>query len=133
MSFKKNQMSMSNKIVYSKKIKLMESQRELLRLKRLIVQDAIQLAEQKQAELQRAIETVALELGIDLKKERWRLSDDFSFFERMEVKDESKGKEKRLDKLETMEGLIASINQLLTLSEWEIKEAIKKFLKEEKQ
>ena len=38
-----------------------------------------------------------------------------------------------LDKLETMEGLIASINQLLTLSEWEIKEAIKKFLKEEKQ
>jgi len=37
------------------------------------------------------------------------------------------------DKLETMEGLIASINQLLTLSEWEIKEAIKKFLKEEKQ
>jgi len=79
----------------TKKIKLMESQRELLRLKRLIVQDAIRLAEQKQMELQRAIETVALELGIDLKKERWRLSDDFSFFERMEVKDESKGKEKR--------------------------------------
>jgi len=79
----------------TQKIKLMESQRELLRLKRLIVQDAIRLAEQKQAELQRAIETVALELGIDLKKERWRLSDDSSFFERMEVKDESKGKEKR--------------------------------------
>jgi len=79
----------------TKKIKLMESQRELLRLKRLIVQDAIRLAEQKQAELQRAIETVALELGIDIEKERWRLSDDFSFFERMEVKDESKGKEKR--------------------------------------
>jgi len=79
----------------TKKIKLMESQRELLRLKRLIVQDAIRLAEQKQAELQRAIETVALELGIDIKEERWRLSDDFSFFERMEVKDESKGKEKR--------------------------------------
>jgi len=76
----------------TKKIKLMESQRELLRLKRLIVQDAIRLAEQKQAELQRAIETVALELGIDLKEERWRLSDDFSFFERMEVKDETKGK-----------------------------------------
>jgi len=38
---------------------------------------------------------VALELGIDVEKERWRLSDDFSFFERMEVKDESKGKEKR--------------------------------------
>ena len=38
-----------------------------------------------------------------------------------------------LNNLETMEGLIASINQLLTLSEWEIKEAIKKFLKEEKQ
>jgi len=76
----------------TKKIKLMESQRELLRLKRLIVQDAIRLAEQKQAELQRAIETVALELGIDVEKERWRLSDDFSFFERMEVKDESKGK-----------------------------------------
>ena len=79
----------------TKKIKLMESQRELLRLKRLIVQDAIRLAEQKQAELQRAIKTVALELGIELEKEQWRLSDDFSFFERMEVKDESKGKEKR--------------------------------------
>jgi len=79
----------------TKKIKLMESQRELLRLKRLIVQDAIQLVKQKQAELQRAIETVALELGIDIKEERWRISDDFSFFERMEVKDESKGKEKR--------------------------------------
>jgi len=76
----------------TRKIKLMESQKELLRLKRLIVQDAIRLAEQKQAELQRAIETVALELGIELEKETWRLSDDFSFFERMEVKDESKGK-----------------------------------------
>ena len=79
----------------TKKIKLIESQRELLRLKRLIVQDAIQLVRQKQEELQRAVETVALELGIDIKEERWRLSDDFSFFERMEVKDESKGKEKR--------------------------------------
>jgi len=76
----------------TRKIKLMESQRELLKLKKLIVQNVIQVAKQKQAELQRAIETVALELGIDIKEERWRISDDFSFFERMEVKDESKGK-----------------------------------------
>jgi len=69
----------------TKKIKLMESQRELLRLKRLIVQDAIRLAEQKQVELQRAIETVALELGIDLKKERWRLSKDGEYFEKIEL------------------------------------------------
>ena len=68
----------------TKKIKLMESQRELLRLKRLIVQDAIRLAEQKQAELQRAIETVALELGIDVKEERWRLSKDGEYFEKIE-------------------------------------------------
>ena len=68
----------------TKKIKLMESQRELLRLKRLIVQDAIRLAEQKQAELQRALETVALELGIDIKKETWRLSKDGEYFEKME-------------------------------------------------
>jgi len=79
----------------TKKIKLMESQRELLRLKRLIVQDAIRVAEQKQAELQRAIETVALELGIDVEKERWRLLEDFSFFEKMEIGDESKAKGKR--------------------------------------
>jgi len=63
-----------------------------LKLKKLIVQNVIQVAKQKQEELQRAIETVALELGIDMKEERWRLSDDFSFFERMEVKDETKGK-----------------------------------------
>ena len=68
----------------TKKIKLMESQRELLRLKKLIVQDAIRLAEQKQAELQRAIETVALELGIDIKEERWRLSKDGEYFEKIE-------------------------------------------------
>jgi len=79
----------------TKKIKLMESQKGFLKLKKLIVQNVIQVAKQKQEELQQAIETVALELGIDLKKEQWRLSDDFSFFERMEVKDESKGKEKR--------------------------------------
>ena len=68
----------------TKKIKLMESQRELLRLKRLIVQDAIRVAEQKQAELQRAIETVAFELGIDLEKETWRLSKDGEYFEKIE-------------------------------------------------
>jgi len=68
----------------TRKIKLMESQRELLRLKRLIVQDAIRLAEQKQAELQRAIETVALELGIDVEKETWRLSKDGGYFEKVE-------------------------------------------------
>jgi len=68
----------------TKKIKLMESQRELLRLKRLIVQDAVRLAKQKQEELQRAIETVALELGIDVEKERWRLSKDGEYFEKIE-------------------------------------------------
>jgi len=68
----------------TKKIKLMESQRELLRLKRLIAQDAIRLAEQKRAELQRAIETVALELGIDVEKETWRLSKDGEYFEKVE-------------------------------------------------
>jgi len=68
----------------TRRIKLMESQRELLRLKRLIVQDAIRLAEQKQAELQRAIETVAFELGIDMEKERWRLSKDGEYFEKIE-------------------------------------------------
>ena len=68
----------------TRKIKLMESQRELLRLKRLIVQDAIRLAERKQAELQRAIETVALELGIDVEKETWRLSKDGEYFEKVE-------------------------------------------------
>ncbi|MCD6194276.1 MAG: hypothetical protein J7L26_12565 [Candidatus Aminicenantes bacterium] len=68
----------------TQKVKLMESQRELLRLKRLIVQDAIRLAEQKQAELQRTIETVALELGIDVEKETWRLSDDYEYLEKIE-------------------------------------------------
>ena len=81
----------------TKRIKLMESQRELLRLKRLIVQDAIRLAEQKQAELQRAIETVALELGIDIKEERWRISKDGEYFEKIEPpqKQEITPKEKK--------------------------------------
>ena len=74
----------------TKKIKLMESQRELLRLKRLIMQDAIQLAKQKQAELQRAIETVALELGIDVEKEMWRLSNDYEYLEKIESPKEKK-------------------------------------------
>jgi len=69
----------------TQKIKLMESQRELLRLKRLIVQDAIQLARQKQAELQRAIETVALELGIDMKEERWQLTQNNEYFIKLET------------------------------------------------
>jgi len=69
----------------TKKIKLMESQRELLRLKRLIVQDATRLAEQKQVELQRAIETVALELGIDIKEERWQLTQNNEYFIKLET------------------------------------------------
>ena len=69
----------------TKKIKLMESQRELLRLKRLIVQNAIRLAEQKQEELQRAIETVALELGIDIKEERWQLTQNNEYFIKLET------------------------------------------------
>ena len=68
----------------TQKIKLMESQKELLRLKRLIVQDAIRLAEQKQAELQRAIKTVALELGIDIENEMWQLSNDYEYLEKIE-------------------------------------------------
>jgi len=81
----------------TKKIKLMESQRELLRLKRLIVQDAIRLAEQKRAELQRAIETVALELGIDVEKETWQLSENGGYFEKIEPpqKQEVTSKEKK--------------------------------------
>jgi len=69
----------------TKKIKLMESQRELLRLKRLIVQNAIRLAEQKQEEFQRAIETVALELGIDIKEERWQLTQNNEYFIKLET------------------------------------------------
>ena len=69
----------------TQKIKLMESQRELLRLKRLIAQDALRLAEQKQAELQRAIETVALELGIDIKEERWQLTQNNEYFIKLET------------------------------------------------
>ena len=68
----------------TKRIKLMESQRELLRLKGLIVQDAIRLAEQKQAELQQEIEMVALELGIDIGKEQWKLSENGEYFEKVE-------------------------------------------------
>ena len=37
-----------------------------------------------------------------------------------------------LDRIETVEGLMFSINQLLSLTRWEIEEAIKRFQKEEK-
>ena len=74
----------------TKKIKLMESQRELLRLKRLIVQNAIRLAEQKQEEFQRAIETVALELGIDIKEERWQLTQNNEYFIKLETPKKTK-------------------------------------------
>jgi len=64
--------------------RLAESQRELIRLKRLMLRNAVRLVEQRRAELQRTINTAAVELGVDIEKEVWRLTDGDEFFEKEE-------------------------------------------------
>lgn len=55
---------------------LLKSQRELVRLK-------IANLSTVQADVQNTVNTVATELGLDI-KENWRLSDDGCFFEKIE-------------------------------------------------
>jgi hypothetical protein len=58
---------------------LLHSHRELIRLK-------LAQAQAAQADLQTTLNTVAVELGIDIKNELWRLTPDGTAFEKAEEK-----------------------------------------------
>lgn len=67
-----------------RRIKLLESQRELIRVKRFFFQEAIRMVEQRKAELQGVINLIAKEQGIDIENEVWKLDENDEFFEKVE-------------------------------------------------
>jgi DhnA family fructose-bisphosphate aldolase class Ia len=61
--------------------------RELIQLRNLRLQEAVNAARQRDAELRNTLELIAKELGADLAKETWTVSDDGMFLERVEAKE----------------------------------------------
>jgi len=65
----------------SKKIKLLNSQRELLRLKRTIANEAFLIAQQRAREFDNTVGAIALEQGISRKDiGQWQLTKDEKYF-----------------------------------------------------
>jgi hypothetical protein len=64
--------------------------RELIQLRNIRFQEALGLARQREAELRNTLELIAKELGADLAKETWTVSDDGMFLERVENKENEK-------------------------------------------
>jgi glycyl-tRNA synthetase beta subunit len=60
--------------------------RELIQLRNVRFQEALGLARQREAELRNTLELIAKELGADLSKETWTVSDDGMFLEKVETK-----------------------------------------------
>lgn len=58
------------------KINLSSLHRELIQLRNIRLQEAMNLARQREAELRNTLELIAKELGADLSKETWTVSDD---------------------------------------------------------
>jgi hypothetical protein len=63
---------------------LLVSQKKLILLKKAAAENAVRQAQLSNADLQNTINLCASELGIDIKHERWLLSDDISFFQKSE-------------------------------------------------
>lgn len=63
--------------------------RELIQLRNLRFQEALNAARQREAELRHTLELIAGELEIDFTKETWTVSDDGMFLEQVEKKNES--------------------------------------------
>ena len=60
--------------------------RELIQLRNIRLQEAVNLARQREAELRNTLELIARELGADLATETWTVSDDGMSLERVENK-----------------------------------------------
>jgi hypothetical protein len=58
--------------------------RELIQLRNIRFQEAVAFAKQREAEFRNTMELIAKELGADLTKETWTVSDDGMFLERVE-------------------------------------------------
>lgn len=69
--------------------KLLDSQKELIRLKREKVNEALAMAEMRKRELQAAVNLIAKEAEIP-KNEDWRLSKNDSYFEKIVKKKDPK-------------------------------------------
>lgn len=61
---------------------LLVSQKKLIQMKKAVAENAVRQAQAANADLQATINLCASELGIDIKHEKWLLSDDISFFQR---------------------------------------------------
>jgi hypothetical protein len=59
--------------------------RELIQLRNLRLQEAVNVARQREAELRNTLELIAKELGADLSKETWTISDDGTYLEQIET------------------------------------------------
>jgi hypothetical protein len=62
--------------------------RELIQLRNLRLQEALNVARQREGELRNTLELIAKELGADLSKETWTVSDDGTCLEQIENKQE---------------------------------------------
>jgi hypothetical protein len=62
--------------------------RELIQLRNLRLQEAVNIARQREAELRNTLELIAKELGIDITRETWKVSDDGTCLEQIENKQE---------------------------------------------
>lgn len=58
--------------------------RELIQLRKIRLQEAVNLARQREAELRNTLELIAKELGADLTKETWWVPEDGLFLEQVE-------------------------------------------------
>jgi len=58
--------------------------RELIQLRNIRYQEAVNVVRQREAELKNTLEIIAKELGADLSKETWAVSDDGLFLEQIE-------------------------------------------------
>lgn len=61
--------------------------RELIQLRNIRLQETLNAARQREAELRHTLELIAGELEIDLTKETWTVSDDGMFLEQVEKKE----------------------------------------------
>lgn len=64
--------------------------RELIQLRNLRLQEAVNLARQREVELRNTLELIAKELGADLATQTWAVSDDGMFLEQIEIKKDEK-------------------------------------------
>lgn len=70
--------------------KLLDSQRELIRLKREKINEALAMAEMRKNELQASVNLIATELGIPEGEQNWRLNKTDDYIEKIVQKKKPK-------------------------------------------